>query len=1410
MADAAAPTPFEGPGEMRDENARLLEEMDLRLGQDTRPESETAVLRELEPRIRDFLARGTATGAFVENIRERTACQVLLDYWSSTLSHAGIDAARPRLDPFDAARLPDLKDRQCPFVGLEAFRDPGFFFGREKAVDSLLQRVAEAPLVVVQGASGSGKSSLVMGGALPRLAAPDHVPPYRILGPFTPGSAPLEALAGAVGAVASGSHRDVGTDAAALRRDPASLVRMLEEGGAAATLLVVDQFEELFTLAPESERTALVACLDALLRSRPDNRVVLTLREEFSSELERIDALRPHLSGHPRFSMRDWPMGYDELKAAVERPASLVNLQFAPGIVDAMVKSVLGRDTALPLLQFTLRRLWALRDRNRVTHAVYQQIGGNPLVALERYADGFYDGLLREQKDEVERILSELTRIDRMLEPYREPRLQSELLAGGNPRTAEMLALLEREDFVRITPTADGRDAAVEVKHEALLRNWPRYRDWINGKRERVRQRIALTEAAQRWSEGGCSPTEGLLSAWQLQAFEHVPDLSPVEADYLRVSAEALDRERMAREQALRRAEQRKWVARLAGLAALVVAGGLAWFWTWQRQDDRRSMLREMVDLQVEMAQVREATARGHVDHALQDSLRVVTGMRGLAGDGDKAGLRAQVRDLLISTLRGTDDVRRLFVVDDGAFHSVAFEPNQEDAVLAYAGSDHRVYVSGLDTDVGRSLDACSPRSVATAVAFDATGRWLVSGCSDGTISFWSSLDWTRLGSGNLQVFDPKVKVWTIAASPAGRVLAVGGTDNRVMLVPLGPDGAPSGQPPQPAGGDTPRGHVWSLAFSPSGDALLVGDGVGTVLHCSVGAGDPVTCRRSEEYPGDAGGSRQDRTSADAIRAFSFAPDGSQVAVGHWNGSVELWTPGAGPEAKAPINLSSAIGPVTSLLLFEACGARRLAIGKGLELLYTVVGPASTAPASTTTCVFRPRASVGDEISGLAFHAPSGSIAAATRGGYVAVLEPTDRADPLRTTIDTRPLNQGERLRGAVVAETKSESWLLVPTIPAAEDGSNLAVFHLRDGAVERGGPVQLLKAGAGIVHRLHARREHSLVATLGCSLGADRRECDAAQPQHIAVWNFTPGPPSRLDLVREVGLDRIPGLVPSRIALSPDGRHLVVSFECRAHPDDGAGPEELQAWTKANEKAGELLLVELQGDADARWIPSGMPRVREIAFSPEGSIFGAGGAAAQAPDGDAGTDEVRLWDVTKSGLQARKQVLAVSRRANKVYELAFAMDSRRKELVVLAGGESGVIDRWVVRTGRRPPALAANSKSVQHIAFSVEAALLAAADSQGVLYLWSTSSWTALQLTPQTDAREHPGFLDFAGDGRWLASGAGSLRLWTLDFDSLRARVCALLRSPGQPGTDGPGASRSDDACAAPGSGPGSTSNER
>jgi tetratricopeptide (TPR) repeat protein len=582
---SAPVTPFEDASEMRHVHASLLEAVNQRLGQDSRPESESAALVELAPQIRAFLDRGTATGWFIEDIKERTACQVLLDYWSSTLSHAGVRVVRPRLAPFDAARLPDLKDRPCPFVGLEAFRDPTFFFGRDKAVDSLFKRVAEVPLIIVQGASGSGKSSLVIAGALPMLRATGQVPRFRIVGPFTPGDTVLENLVDAVAAAVPDKHLDGPTEVAALRANAGRLAEILGGAGGPPALLVIDQFEEVFTLCTNQDRMAAVAALDALLKVRENDRVILTLREEFSNELDKLEPLRDYLARHARFSMKEWPMGYDELKAAVERPAALVNLYFAPGIVDELVKSVLGRDTALPLLQFALRSLWDRRERNRITREVHATIGGSPLVALERFADGFYDSLLREQQEEVKRTLLELVRIDRMLEPYRQPRLRSELIAGGNPRTPDVLDLLASEDFVRITPTSGGDDATVEVKHEALLRNWARYLDWINGKRERVRQRIALTEAAQHWSDRGRNSFEGLLSGWQLEDVKELPDLSPLEQGYVQASIDAANSAQRAREQAMLRRQRTKYlVSALVVVIILLFAAVYEMFAAWSAQ----------------------------------------------------------------------------------------------------------------------------------------------------------------------------------------------------------------------------------------------------------------------------------------------------------------------------------------------------------------------------------------------------------------------------------------------------------------------------------------------------------------------------------------------------------------------------------------------------------------------------------------------------------------------------------------------------------------------------------------------------------------------------------------------------------------------------------------------------------
>jgi len=134
MSDAT--TPFESGTELREVHACLLEALDTELGQDTSAEAEQAALARLEPKIRQFLSRGSATGVYLEDIKERTDCQMLLDFWASSLSQSGTHTLASRLANFDGTQLPDLNDKPHPYVGLNAFQDPTFFFGREADIES--------------------------------------------------------------------------------------------------------------------------------------------------------------------------------------------------------------------------------------------------------------------------------------------------------------------------------------------------------------------------------------------------------------------------------------------------------------------------------------------------------------------------------------------------------------------------------------------------------------------------------------------------------------------------------------------------------------------------------------------------------------------------------------------------------------------------------------------------------------------------------------------------------------------------------------------------------------------------------------------------------------------------------------------------------------------------------------------------------------------------------------------------------------------------------------------------------------------------------------------------------------------------------------------------------------------------
>ncbi len=565
---------FENAGALREAHTVLLEALDRELGGDTSEAGEAAAVSRLESRIRQFLERGAATGAYIEETNERTDCQLLLNFWLSSLSQAGLRGAGARLAKFDSEGLPDLKDKSCPYVGLEAFQGETFFFGREADTKALTTQVLNEPLVIVAGVSGSGKSSLVMGGVLPALMKTRN-PAYRIIPPIVPGNAVLAHLIRAICVSSGCSGSDIALAVTHLRQDRKHLLALLGGDEAPPTVITIDQFEEVFTLSDRTDRDTLVESLAYLLDTDSDHRVILTMREEFKSKIVALKAFDPYRD-QAWYSMR--PMGYAELRAAVERPASLVNLQFQQGIVDDLVKKVLGQPAALPLLQFTLSKLWENRDRNRITWEVYRKLGENPLTSLKNTADHFYDNLAQQTQDEVKRILLELVRVDELLEAYRQPVAKTTLLKAGKANTEEVIGLLAANDYIRVTSNGSETEIMVEVKHESLVRNWPRYVSWIDEKRHKWRQRIALSQTAKRWVESG-KPSAGLLTYWQLQGVKQLPDLDSREKEFIEAS-----------EKAINRRERRKMRMLVSGFTFLLLIVGSIWMYDhFIRQEKKRT-----------------------------------------------------------------------------------------------------------------------------------------------------------------------------------------------------------------------------------------------------------------------------------------------------------------------------------------------------------------------------------------------------------------------------------------------------------------------------------------------------------------------------------------------------------------------------------------------------------------------------------------------------------------------------------------------------------------------------------------------------------------------------------------------------------------------------------------------------
>jgi hypothetical protein len=428
-----------------------------------------------------------------------------------------------------------VDDGDAPYVGLAAYQvgDADRFFGREAEVGRLLALVRERPFVGVFGASGAGKSSLLRAGLAAQWG--EHVV-------ITPGADPITELAAALA-----GHRSAVDVRAELAADPEHL-RVLLRQTADDLLLVVDQFEEVFTLCPEADRRWLVR---ALTHAAGAARVVIGVRADFYGHCARHPEL---LDALHRSQSLVGPMSAEQLRRAVIEPAARRGASLENALVARLIADVAGQQAALPLASHVLVETWRRRRGVVLTLAGYEEAGGVE-HALARTAEEVYEALPEPDRQAARQVFQRLVAPGDGTEDTRRRVARAELDAGD--------ALLDRLAAARLI--ALDRDT-VELTHEALLRAWPRLVGWLAEDRDALRAHRRLTSAADAWRAHDRDPDSLYRGIHLDQARRLEPRLNRAEREFVDAGL-AAERDR----EALRRRGVRRLRRLVACLAVLVL-----------------------------------------------------------------------------------------------------------------------------------------------------------------------------------------------------------------------------------------------------------------------------------------------------------------------------------------------------------------------------------------------------------------------------------------------------------------------------------------------------------------------------------------------------------------------------------------------------------------------------------------------------------------------------------------------------------------------------------------------------------------------------------------------------------------------------------------------------------------------
>ncbi len=602
-----------------------------------------------------------------------------------------------------------------PYRGLAAYTEAhaADFYGRVAATHDLIAALGRQRFVAVVGPSGVGKSSVVNAGLLPAVRrGVDFAPDGAFVVEMTPGARPVEALAAALLRSAVVPMPELYEQMTGHVEGVSRALRHMFPADA-AILIVVDQFEELFTLTTEPDRRE--RFLDLLTELATDSavgaRIVATLRADF------FDAPLLHAGMGELLRSGTVPLAApnaDELREMIEAPAAAVGVGYEPGLVDRIVSDVVDEAGRLPLLGYALRELFERRSGEDISITDYNEIGGVIGVLGRRAEDAMHE-LDAVDEATIRQVMLRLVRLGSGGEPARRRVRMSELQRMGTDPADVGVVIRAFADQRLLTFDRDPvtRGPTVEVAHEAIFAQWDRMAGWIEEYRDDLDLRRRLLTAVDEWEGADRDPemllTPGRLARFEDWARESPLSLSATEQGYLAASRE--------REEAARRQRTRVRTLAFAAITAVaLVAIALAIVANSASHRARILAADALVgdaNFRLASGQFEEAAIGLTESFRLNQSVRPLTAMGAIVNGHEIWG----------SSLADVDGATAVKVAVDW-----------QAGVAATAGATASVPL--FDVETGALLGVIAGRDAIGALAFTSDGR-LVTGDRGGGLAVW-------------------------------------------------------------------------------------------------------------------------------------------------------------------------------------------------------------------------------------------------------------------------------------------------------------------------------------------------------------------------------------------------------------------------------------------------------------------------------------------------------------------------------------------------------------------------------------------------------------------------------------------------------------------------------------------------